>query len=76
MLGTKFIGTWKVAAKSSARRSIDCFFAVQDKVAEQADLHLDDFGVAPSFGVIARRLGGDQPIRGFARRQVAYFDAR
>jgi hypothetical protein len=62
-----------VTAKPSAQRSIDCFFAIRDRIAEQADLYLREFGLVPSFrgglhaGSVAISEGGD------SRRQVAYF---
>jgi class 3 adenylate cyclase len=72
-VGDEVIVTWKVTAKPSALRSIDCFFAIQDRIAERADLYLDEFGVVPGFrgglhaGSVAISECGD------SRRQVAYF---
>jgi class 3 adenylate cyclase len=36
-VGDEVIVTWRVTAKLSARRSIDCFFAIGDRIAAQAD---------------------------------------
>ena len=41
-VGDEVIVTWKVTAKPSALRSIDCFFAIQDRIAERADLYLEN----------------------------------
>jgi adenylate cyclase len=72
-VGDEVIVTWRVTAKPSAQRYIDCFFAIQDRIAEQADLYLREFGLVPSFrgglhaGSVAISECGD------SRRQVAYF---
>jgi class 3 adenylate cyclase len=64
---------WRVTAKPSARRYIDCFFAIQDRIAEQADQYRREFGLVPSFrgalhaGSVAISECGD------SRRQIAYF---
>jgi class 3 adenylate cyclase len=72
-VGDEVIVTWLVTAKPSAQRSIDCFFAIQDRIAEQQDLYRREFGLVPSFrgglhaGSVAISECGD------SRRQVAYF---
>jgi class 3 adenylate cyclase len=72
-VGDEVIVTWRVTAKPSAQRSVDCFFAIQDRIAAQADLYLREFGLVPSFrgglhaGSVAISECGD------SRRQVAYF---
>lgn len=65
--------TWQVTAEPSAQRYIECFFAIQDRITEKADLYLREFGLVPSFrgglhtGSVAISECGD------SRRQVAYF---
>jgi adenylate cyclase len=72
-VGDEVIVTWRVTAKASARRYIDCFFAIQDRIAEQADQYRREFGLVPSFrgglhaGLVAISECGD------SRRQIAYF---
>jgi adenylate cyclase len=72
-VGDEVIVTWRVTANPSARRYIDCFFAIQDRIAEQADQYLREFGLVPSFrgglhaGLVAISECGD------SHRQVAYF---
>ena len=72
-VGDEVIVTWRVTAKPSARRYIECFFAIQDRIAEQADQYLREFGLVPSFrgglhaGSVAVSECGD------SRRQIAYF---
>jgi class 3 adenylate cyclase len=72
-VGDEVIVTWRVAAGPSAQRAIDCFFAVQDRIAERANVYLHEFGLVPSFrgglhaGSVAISECGD------SRRQVAYF---
>ena len=72
-VGDEVIVTWRVTAKASARRYIDCFFAIQDRIAEQADQYSREFGLVPSFrgglhaGSVAISECGD------SRRQIAYF---
>jgi adenylate cyclase len=72
-VGDEVIVTWLVIEKTSAQRSIDCFFAIQDRIAEQADLYLREFGLVPGFrgglhaGPVAISECGD------SRRQIAFF---
>jgi adenylate cyclase len=72
-VGDEVIVTWQITTKRSAQRYIDCFFAIQDRLAERADLYLREFSVAPGFrgglhaGSVAISECGD------SRRQVAYF---
>jgi class 3 adenylate cyclase len=72
-VGDEVIVTWRVTAKPSAQCSIDCFFAIQDRIAGQADLYLREFGLVPGFrgglhaGSVAISECGD------SRRQVSYF---
>jgi class 3 adenylate cyclase len=72
-VGDEVIVTWRVTAKPSARRCIDCFFAIQDRIAEHADLYLREFGLVPSFrgGMHAGSVAISEC--GNSRRQVAYF---
>ena len=72
-VGDEVIVTWRVAARMSERRYLDCFFAIQDTVAERADLYRREFGLVPTFraglhtGVVVISECGD------SRRQIAYF---
>ena len=65
--------TWRVAAKMSERRYLDCFFAIQDRIAEKADLYRHEFGLVPMFR--AGLHAGPVVISecGDSRRQIAYF---
>ena len=72
-VGDEVIVTWRATAKPPARGYIDCFFAIQDRIAEQADQYLREFGLVPSFrgglhtGSVAISECGD------SRRQVSFF---
>jgi len=72
-VGDEVIVTWRVAARPSAQRSIDCFFAIQDRIAERANVYLREFGLVPSFrgGLHAGSVAISEC--GHSRRQVAYF---
>jgi class 3 adenylate cyclase len=72
-VGDEVIVTWRLAAKVSERRYLDCFFAIQDRIAERADLYRREFGMVPSFR--AGLHAGSVVISecGDSRRQVAYF---
>ena len=72
-VGDEVIVTWLVTAEPSPQLCIHCFFAIQDKIAEQQDLYRREFGLVPKFrgglhaGSVAISECGD------SRRQVAYF---
>jgi adenylate cyclase len=72
-VGDEVIVTWRLTATPSVRRCIDCFFAIQDRISERADLYVGEFGLVPRFrgglhaGSVAISECGD------SRRQVAYF---
>ena len=72
-VGDEVIVTWRLAARVSERRYLDCFFAIQDRIAEKADLYRREFGLVPNFraglhtGSVVISECGD------SRRQVAYF---
>lgn len=72
-VGDEVIVTWRVIARPSAQRSIDCFFAIQDRIADRADRYRREFGLVPGFrgglhaGWVAISECGD------SRRQVSYF---
>jgi adenylate cyclase len=72
-VGDEVIVTWRVTAKPSAQRSIDCFFAIQDRIAERGDLYSREFGLVPRFrgGMHAGSVAISEC--GNSRRQVAYF---
>jgi class 3 adenylate cyclase len=72
-VGDEVIVTWRVATKTSRRRYLDCFFAIQDRIAEKAESYRDEFGVVPNFR--AGLHAGPVVISecGNSRRQVAYF---
>ena len=72
-VGDEVIVTWRLAGKMSERRYLDCFFAIQDRIAERADLYRREFGLVPNFR--AGLHAGPVVISecGDSRRQVAYF---
>jgi class 3 adenylate cyclase len=72
-VGDEVIVTWRVAGKVTERRYLDCFFAIQDRIAEKADLYRGEFGLVPNFR--AGLHAGPVVISecGDSRRQVAYF---
>jgi adenylate cyclase len=72
-VGDEVIVTWRLAAKGSERRCLDCFFAIQDSIAEKADSYRREFGLVPNFRAGAH--AGPVVISecGDSRRQVAYF---
>jgi adenylate cyclase len=72
-VGDEVIVTWRVAAKMPERRYLDCFFAIQDRIAEKADLYRREFGLVPMFR--AGLHAGPVVISecGDSRRQIAYF---
>lgn len=72
-VGDEVIVTWRVATKVSERRYLDCFFAIQDRIAERAELYRREFGLVPTFraglhaGFVVISECGD------SHRQIAYF---
>jgi class 3 adenylate cyclase len=72
-VGDEVIVTWRLAAKGSGRGCLDCFFAIQDRIAEKADSYRREFGLIPDFraGVHAGPVVISEC--GDSRRQVAYF---
>jgi adenylate cyclase len=72
-VGDEVIVTWRLAANMSERRYLDCFFAIQDRIAERADLYRREFGMVPMFR--AGLHAGPVVISecGDSRRQIAYF---
>jgi adenylate cyclase len=77
-VGDAVIVTWPLTGKgaggqSSARRCLDCFFAVEDRIAQRADSYARAFGQVPRFrgalhaGPVVISECGD------SRRQIAYF---
>ena len=72
-VGDEVIVTWRVADKVSKRRYLDCYFAIQDGIAERADSYRREFGLVPNFR--AGLHAGPVVISecGDSRRQVAYF---
>jgi class 3 adenylate cyclase len=71
-VGDEVIVTWRVSAKPE-NRTIDCFFAIRDKIAARADWYRREFGLVPEFraglhaGPVVISQCGD------SRREVAYF---
>ena len=71
-VGDEVIVTWPVGARPS-RQPIDCFLAIQDRVAALAAAYKREFGLVPEFragihaGPVVISECGD------SRRQVAYF---
>ena len=72
-VGDEVIVTWRVTPTWPQRRCVDCFFAIEDRIAARADKYRKGFGVVPEFraglhaGVVVVSECGD------SRRQVAYF---
>jgi adenylate cyclase len=77
-VGDAVIVTWPLtgegaAGQGSARRCLDCFFAVEDRIAQRADSYAREFGRVPRFrgalhaGPVVISECGD------SRRQIAYF---
>jgi len=71
-VGDEVIVTWPVGEKPE-RSYIDCFFAIEDRIAELAEAYRKEFGVVPQFrgGIHAGPVVISQC--GDSRRQVAYF---
>jgi len=71
-VGDEVIVTWPVGARPE-RAYVDCFFAIQDRIAELASQYESEFGLVPEFragihaGPVVISECGD------SRRQVAYF---
>jgi class 3 adenylate cyclase len=72
-VGDEVIVTWRVGATGSERRYLDCFFAIQDRIAEKAASYRREFGLVPNFR--AGLHAGPVVISecGDSRRQIAYF---
>jgi class 3 adenylate cyclase len=72
-VGDEVIVTWRVTPGRPQRRYLDCFFAIQDRVAETADQYRREFGLVPDFR--AGLHAGPVVISecGDSRRQVAFF---
>src|SRR4029078_6160455 len=71
-VGDEVIVTWPVV-KEPQRSYIDCFFAIEDRIADLAHAYKSEFGVVPPFGGVIH--AGPVVISqcGDSRRQVAYF---
>jgi class 3 adenylate cyclase len=72
-VGDEVIVTWRLAAKGSERRCLDCFFAIQDRMAENADSYRGEFGLVPNFRAGAHVGPVVISECGDSRRQIAYF---
>lgn len=72
-VGDEVIVTWPLLEWASAARCIDCFFAIQDRIAERASIYWREFGLVPQFR--AGLHAGPVVISecGDSRRQIAYF---
>jgi class 3 adenylate cyclase len=72
-VGDEVIVTWPLAAWTSPARCIDCFFAIQDRIAERANGYRREFGLVPHFR--AAMHAGPIVISecGNSRRQIAFF---
>jgi adenylate cyclase len=76
-VGDEVIVTWRVTRRvgpgKPQRRYLDCFFAIQDRIAESADQYRREFGLVPDFraglhaGPVAISECGD------SHRQIAFF---
>jgi len=72
-VGDEVIVTWRVADKASQRGCLDCFFAIQDRIADKADFYRREFGLVPNFRAGAHTGPVVISECGDSRRQVAYF---
>ena len=72
-VGDEVIVTWRVTARPSAQRCIDCFFAIQDRIAKQQDQYRREFGVVPGFRGVLHAGSVAISECGDSHRQVAYF---
>jgi len=72
-VGDEVIVTWPLTPEVSAQRCIDCFFAIEDRIADIADSYQMEFGSVPRFR--AGLHAGPVVISecGDSRRQIAYF---
>ena len=72
-VGDEVIITWRVTGQPRDRRCLDCFFAIQDRIAKLADQYRREFGMVPDFraGLHAGWVAISEC--GASRRQVAYF---
>jgi class 3 adenylate cyclase len=72
-VGDEVIVTWPLTPESSPGRSLDCFFAVADRIEESAESYRREFGSVPRFraglhvGPVVISECGD------SHRQIAYF---
>jgi class 3 adenylate cyclase len=72
-VGDEVIVTWRLGAKGSERRCLDCFFAIQDRIAEKADTYRREFGLVPNFRAGAHAGAVVISECGDSRPQIAYF---
>jgi adenylate cyclase len=72
-VGDEVIVTWPLTAGVSAGRCIDCFFAVADKIAENAGSYRQKFGSVPQFRAALHTGPVVISECGDSHRQIAYF---
>ena len=72
-VGDEVIVTWPLTTQVSTGRCFECFFAIEDRIAETADSYRREFGSIPRFR--AALHAGPVVISecGNSRRQIAYF---
>ncbi len=72
-VGDEVIVTWPLDVEARRGRCLDCFFAVEDKIAAKAEAYRREFGAVPRFR--AALHAGPVVISecGNSRRQIAYF---
>jgi class 3 adenylate cyclase len=72
-VGDEVIVTWRVKGDKPQSRYLDCFFAIQDRIAASAGQYRAEFGLVPDFR--AGMHAGPVVISecGDSHRQVAYF---
>ena len=72
-VGDEVIVTWRVTPTWPQRRCVDCFFAIEDRIAARAEKYRKGFGLVAEFraGLHAGRVVVSEC--GDSRRQVAYF---
>lgn len=72
-VGDEVIVTWPLTAGVSAGRCIDCFFAVADRIAENAGSYRQKFGSVPQFRAALHTGPVVISECGDSHRQIAYF---
>jgi adenylate cyclase len=72
-VGDEVIVTWPLTGQVSAGRCFECFFAIEDRIAEMADSYQLEFGSVPRFRAALHAGPVVVSECGNSRRQIAYF---